>query len=700
MMDEFGNSPNARPIGAGEHAVSALAATNSDFAPYRAELDLGHELYRQLIQDLPAAVYLCDACGRVRLFNEAAADLWGRRPEIGVDMWCGSLRIYNLDGSPMPLEQCPMAVALHEGRPVRDVEIIVERPDGVRRRVLPFPSPIFADGKLVGAINMLVDVTERNQADVAQKAADIAQAKLAAIIESSDDAIVSKTLDGIITSWNGSAERLFGYTEAEAIGKSIYLIVPSDRADEEAQIISRLRKGERIEHFDTQRLHKDGRLLDISVTISPVRDSSGKIIGASKIAREISDRKRLEEDRERLLDAERYAREQAQHVNRMKDEFLATLSHELRTPLNAVMGWARLLTSGHMSPADMRDAGQVIERNARLQKQLIDDLLDMSRIISGKLRLEVQRVDPITVIKDAIDTIQSSADAKGIRIERILDSLTGPVSGDPARLQQIVWNLLSNAIKFTPRGGRVQVVLQRADSQIQLVVSDTGQGINPEFLPDLFSRFSQADASTNRRHGGLGLGLAIVKQLVELQGGCIDAKSDGPGKGASFIVHLPVLVLKETTDRDEISPGAAAEMYSAGSRTDLSALTVLVVDDERDARELIKRLLNESGAQVLTSESAADALDMLANQDQIPDMLISDIGMPGIDGYDFLRKVRKINGGACARIPAIALTAFARSEDRTRALRAGYIAHVAKPVEPSELLATIAVVAGRVEEHA
>ena len=455
---------------------------------------------------------------------------------------------------------------------------------------MPFPSPLYANGRIIGAVNMLVDVTERHQSDEVQKAAEIVQARLGAIIESSDDAIISKTLDGIITSWNGSAERLFGYTADEAIGRSILLIVPSDRHDEEVQIISRLRRGERIDHFDTQRRTKDGRLIDISVTVSPMRDASGKVIGASKIAHDISDRKRLEQEQERLLEAERHAREQAQRVNRMKDEFLAILSHELRTPLNAVMGWARLLTAGHMSPGDMKDAGLVIERNARLQKQLIDDLLDMSRIISGKLRLEIQRVDPLPAVNEAIETVQSSADAKQIRIEKHLDPVAGLISGDPARLQQIVWNLLSNAVKFTPRGGRVRVILQRVGSHVELTISDTGQGIVPEFLPNLFARFSQADSSANRKHGGLGLGLAIVKQLVELHGGTIEANSDGPGKGAVFVVRLPILPVTMNPQCDD-----SAGMSVAIQRSDLSSLKVLVVDDESDARELIRRLLVESG---------------------------------------------------------------------------------------------------------
>jgi PAS domain S-box-containing protein len=662
-------------------------------------LGLGGHAYRELVQSLPVALYVCDADGRIQLYNDEAVRLWGRTPTVGKDEWSGSHRMFRPDGSPMPLDQCPMAVAMKEGRSVRDVEIIIERPDGSRRNVLPFPTPIHdAGGRIIGAVNMLVDLTDRRAELSERRAGEIAQARLGAIVESSFDAIVSKSLQGIVATWNGSAERMFGYKAEEVVGKSILMIIPPDRRDEEAEILRRLQRGERIDHLETERLCKDGHRIHVSLTISPVRDSHGTIIGASKIARDISEQKRLEQEMERLLEAERHAREEAQRVSRMKDEFLATLSHELRTPLNAIMGWAQLLVTSTMTPEEMREAGEIIERNARTQKQLVDDLLDMSRIISGKLRLDVQRVEPTSFIEAAIDTVRPSAVAKDICIEQMLDPIAGQIVGDPARLQQVVWNLLINAIKFTPKGGRVQVLLQRVNSHIELTISDTGQGISPEFLPQLFSRFSQADAKANRRHGGLGLGLAIVKQLIELHGGTIRAHSEGEGKGATFVIQLPLPVFKPG-DADRVHPASAFTGVGRDTaRADLTQLKVLLIDDEPDARELVRRLLTESGAQVTTAESATQALGLL-EQEQRPDILLSDIGMPGVDGYEFLRKVRKLAGGACARIPAVALTAFARSEDRTRALRAGYIAHITKPVEPSELLATVAVVAGRVDEH-
>jgi PAS domain S-box-containing protein len=525
----------------------------------------------------------------------------------------------------------------------------------------------------------------------AERAGELAQARLAAIVESSDDAIVSKTLEGIITSWNGAAEKLFGYTAQEAIGQSIFMIVPPDRRDEEISILARLRQGERVEHFETLRSAKDGRQVPISLSISPIRDSTGTVLGVSKIARDITERRRVEIEREKLLVAERQAREEAQRLNRLKDEFLATLSHELRTPLNAILGWAHLLASRDLSPADIRRAGEVISRNARTQTQLIEDLLDMSRITSGKLRLDVQRVEPVSFIEAAIETVQPSADAKDIRIERMLDPLAGPLSGDPGRLQQVAWNLLSNAVKFTPRGGKVQVVLERVNSHIELTVSDTGQGIEPQFLPYLFERFSQADASAARQHGGLGLGLAIAKQLVELHGGSIRAKSAGAGMGASFTVHLPMLVLRTTDEDQRLHPRSRGSAALEADRVDLSGVKVLLVDDERDATELIKQVLEECGALVDTADSSSAAVALL--EKSVPDVLISDIGMPEVDGYKFLRTLRASGPAPAARVPAIALTAFARSEDRTRAMRAGYAAHVAKPVEPAELIATVAMVA-------
>jgi CheY-like chemotaxis protein/two-component sensor histidine kinase len=397
-----------------------------------------------------------------------------------------------------------------------------------------------------------------------------------------------------------------------------------------------------------------------------------------------------------LLDSERAARSEAERMSELKDGFLATLSHELRTPLNAIVGWAHVLRNGAKSPEDLVKGLQTIERNARAQTQLIEDLLDMSRITSGKLRLDMQPTQPATFIEAALETVRTAADAKGIRLEKFLDPSAGPIYGDPARLQQVIWNLLSNAIKFTPKGGKVQIVLERVNSHVEISVADTGCGIKPEFVPYLFERFRQADSATTRQYGGLGLGLSIVKSLVELHGGSVHARSPGEGQGTTVSVNLPLTAVHPVEERERAHP-ATLQGLPAFTASELAGLRVLVVDDHGDARDLIQRVLEDCGAEVLTASGAVEALDLL--QDHRPDVLVSDIGMPDVDGYELLRRVRALGPANGGRVPAIALTAFARSEDRTRALRAGFLVHVSKPVDPSELVATVASVAGRVEDR-
>ena len=402
-------------------------------------------------------------------------------------------------------------------------------------------------------------------------------------------------------------------------------------------------------------------------------------------------------ERMMLLESERAARSAAERMSEVKDEFLATLSHELRTPLNAILGWSQVLRSGPKDPADLLKGLETIERNARVQTQLIEDLLDMSRITSGKLRLDIRPIQPSVVIEAAVDTVHPAADAKGISLETSLDPAAGPISGDPNRLQQIIWNLLSNAIKFTPREGRVQVLVERVDSHIEITVADTGVGIRPEFIPHLFERFRQGDASTTRAYGGLGLGLSIVKNLVELHGGTVEVASPGEGRGTTVTVSLPLTVVHRNADTGErplprTPKGSPAAIVAA----ELAGLTILVVDDQSDARDLVKRVLEDCGAQVFTAGTVVEALSLV--EAQKPHVLVTDIGMPGADGFELLQQVRALGSDRGGRVPAIALTALARSEDRTRALRAGFVVHVAKPVDPSELVATVASVAGRVDQ--
>lgn len=404
---------------------------------------------------------------------------------------------------------------------------------------------------------------------------------------------------------------------------------------------------------------------------------------------DVTDQKRLEAERESLLESERAARSEAERIGRMKDEFLATLSHELRTPLNAIMGWAQLLQMGPPDPEDIKTGIDAIARNSRMQAQLIEDLLDMSRIVSGKIRLDVQPVRMQEVIDQALDAVSPAAEAKGITLQKTIDHRAGQISGDPNRLQQVLWNLLSNAIKFTPTDGQVHVVLELVKNHIEVSVSDTGQGIASKFLPYVFDRFRQADSTITRTHGGLGLGLAIVKQLVELHGGKVMVESPGEGQGTTFTVVLPLAAAKHASYSERQRARAALTGGTQpGIAVKLAGLKVLVVDDHDDARVLVKRLLEENDATVVTAQSGTEALAQL--EQEHPDLLICDIGMPGMDGYEVIRRVRALPAADGGRLPAVALTAFARSEDRQRALMAGYQMHLAKPVEPAELLAACA----------
>lgn len=828
---------------------------------------------------------------------------------------------------------------------------------------------------------------------------DLAAYWLSAIIESADDAIVSKSLEGIITSWNQGAERIFGYTAPEIIGKPVTVLIPEDHLNEEVTILSRIRAGERVEHYETVRRRKDGSLVEISLTVSPIRSAGGQIIGASKVARDITKQRQAqraldesatrlnlalaasklgdwswdaatdlvtlsdtaarifdvpsgqhltwtgmrdllhEEDRElarraveeslgnrssydieyrlisqngwprwvsakglgqyrddgtvsgmlgvvqditvrkrteaalreqtealttlnkvgqvisaeldiqkavqavtdaateltgarfgsffynvssdeggsyllytmagvpreafshfpmpratdlfgptfrgegvvridnvkldprygknspyygmpeghlpvtsylaipvvsnsgevlgglffghpkpgvfsereerlvvglaaqasiamdnaRLFETAKQARNEAERAaaenenlyrkaedsSRLKDEFLATISHELRTPLTAILGWARMLRSHQLTEEDHGKALETIERNAHAQAQLIDDLLDVSRIITGKLRMDVRPSDPNAFIEAAIEAVTPAAVAKGVRIQKILDTGVVSVPGDPVRLQQVVWNLLSNAIKFTQRDGRVQVRLQRVNSHIEIVVSDSGQGISADFLPYVFDRFRQADQRTSRQHGGMGLGLSIVRQLVELHGGSVHAASAGEGQGAMFTVRLPVAAVYESdADPGRAHPTARDLLPENECAERLDGLRILVVDDEPDTREMLKAGLQKCGAEVTVASSAAEAFEMI--ESNIPHVLISDIGMPSQDGYEMLQRLRTLPPELGGRIPAIALTAYARVEDRMQALRAGYHMHVPKPVEIAELVAVAA----------
>src|SRR5271166_4375587 len=468
-------------------------------------------IMRAILESTTDAIQVTDEKAKVTDFNEKYIDMWKIPREVL------ELTSQNFADPERLMARIEEIVAT-----VQESFDLLELKDG--RIFERYSKVLTVQGQNAGRVWSFRDVTERHLAEITSR-------RLAAIVASSDDAIIGKDLNSIITSWNFGAERIFGYSAEEMIGTSIMRLIPLDRQEEELEILSHIRRGERLDHFETMRLAKDGRQLNVSITVSPIKDSTGHVIGASKVARDITERKKTEEAMKKAMEEAKVAHSQAERANRMKDEFLATLSHELRTPLNAVLGWANILRLGKLQGEELKQGLDTIERNARIQAQIIEDLLDMSRIISGKIRLDVQRVDLPAVLNESIETLRAMAEAKGVRLQVVVDPFAGPISGDPSRLQQVFWNLLNNAIKFTPKGGKVRVVLERVNSHVEVSVIDTGEGIAPDFLPYIFDRFQQGDASTTRRHGGLGLGLAIVKELVGLHGGDVSVKSGGIGQG-------------------------------------------------------------------------------------------------------------------------------------------------------------------------
>ena len=517
------------------------------------------------------------------------------------------------------------------------------------------------------------------------------------------DAVIATDLNGMVTLMNPTAEKLTGWKLSDATNRplreSFNIINEESRAIVENPVSKVIRDGVTVGLANhTILVSKDGREQPIDDSGAPIRNHKGQITGVVLVFRDVTERKLAEHEREELLSREKLAREQAETASRIKDEFLATVSHELRTPLTAMLGWSRLLRDNRLDKEATKRAIEVIDRNASSQAQIVNDLLEMSRIITGKMRLELRPIDVSRVTINAVETLKPAAEAKGIKLEVDVPETSIQVKGDSDRLQQVLWNLLSNAIRFTPHGGSVKVQVSKIESQVEVVVSDTGIGINQQFLPYVFDRFQQADSSITRKYGGLGLGLAIVRSLVELHGGTVRAESPGEGLGTIFTVRLPEGGTQEIED-DQAVPARGVRAVSHESagldhRIDLSGLRVLVVDDETDALELISVVLGQYGAEVRTSTSAGLALPMIS--EWRPNVLVSDIGMPDEDGYVFIRKVRSLTPEQGGRVPAAALTAFARSEDRLRVLAAGFQTHVTKPVDPKEIASVVSSLASRV----
>jgi PAS domain S-box-containing protein len=766
-----------------------------DFDPFAD----GASLLKAISDGSPDVIFAKDREGRMRFANPATLQLIGK----SADEVLGHTDVEFLDDKPAARRVMENDRIVMESGVASEVEEVVPRPDGTARIWLSQKRPYRdANGRTVGLLGISRDITE-------QMGAEEARARLAAIVESSHDAILSKDLSGTIRSWNGGAERLLGYSRDEIVGRPIQTILPPDRLAEEEDILRRLDAGERIDDLETVRVARDGRRMDVAISVSPVRDATGRMAGASTIMRDIAERKRAEqrlqasESRYRALfenmtegfalgeaivdergvphdfrfievneaferqsglgrevvgrplrevlpnlephwverycgvaltgepvrfsdfnrDTNRYYEvfsyspsagqfaivfrdvtedkraseererlfEQAEEANRLKDDFLATLSHELRTPLTAILGWARLLEEGGLPEAKLRQAYATIARNAEAQRQLLTDVLDVSHMISGNMRLEVREVDALDVVNHAAASIQPAVDAKALHLEIACETSRARLVADPDRLQQITWNLLSNAVKFTPPGGRITVTVRRHADTLDIVVSDTGIGIPPAFVPKLFARFAQADSSPSRRFGGLGLGLSIVRHLVELHGGSVSARSDGEGKGATITVSLPA---RSSARRHDAAPALhhVRPVDGHGGAT-LPGLHVLVVDDLEDARTMIATVLERAGARVVLASGAEEALARLPHVR--PHLVLADIGMPGMDGYEFVRRLRALPPEDGGRTPVVALTAFGTEADRARALAAGFDDHVPKPVLPDELLTVTARASGR-----
>jgi PAS domain S-box-containing protein len=658
------------------------------------ELAAQQERFRVTLASIGDAVIASDLDGRVSFLNASAEALTGwTAPEAIGHSLDDVFKIIN-EETREPVQN-PASLVMRSGHVlgVANHTVLIHR-DGSERPIADSAAPIRdSAGVVVGAVLVFRDVTEQRQAEDA-----LAEQRewLETTIESIGDAVIATDMQGRISFMNPVAEHLTGWRLDDARGRAcaeIFRIVNEHTRHAVDSPVQRvLAEGVVVGLANhTVLIAKDGAERPIDDSGAPIRNRSGRIVGVVLVFRDITARRRAEAEkhnvaaeRERLLESERAARADAERASRVKDEFVAMVSHELRTPLNAILGWTHLMSQSRDDRDILVRGLDVIIRNTRVQAQLISDLLDMSRIVSGKLRLTIEKVEMRPLVEGAIETVQQAADAKRIAIRRQIEA-TNAIAGDPARIQQIVWNLLWNAVKFTPEGGTVSVGLRQRGFDVEVTVTDTGVGIRPEFLPHIFDRFEQGNPSITRRFGGLGLGLAIAKHLVGLHGGTIGVESEGEGKGARFTVLLPTGSLIETSS-GATQPASDASPATGGGDA-LQGMRILVVEDEQDTLEFVRRFLASRGAEVVAATSAAEALALLPKARV--NVLVSDIGLPDVDGYDLLREVRRMDASASGGIPAIALTAYARAEDRLLAFRAGYQAHVAKPVDPEELVAAI-----------
>jgi PAS domain S-box-containing protein len=625
--------------------------------------ELKGPIARRLLGLLPVAVYTCDAHGVITFYNQQAAKLWGRAPRVGDtdQRFCGSFRLWRSDGTRLPRDQTPMAAAIRDGRAARNENVVIERPDGSRVSVLVNIDPIHDEGgRIVGAINAFHDTSACITANAAERTHEEGERnRLAAIVESSDDAIISIDMEGIITSWNRGAERLYGYGAAEVAGRPVAVLIPEDHIDDSPAIMQRLRRGERVEHYETVRLARDGRRIDVSLTVSPVRNAEGRIVGASKIARDISERKRLIE--------------QLRDQDRLKDEFLATLAHELRNPLAPIRTGVQLIRRAGHNPALLDKACPMMERQLQQMVRLIDDLLDVSRISRDKLELRKGWVELAAVVQSAVETSRPLIEAASHTLTVSLPQEPIVLDADAIRLAQAFSNLLNNAAKYTERGGRIWLTAESSGSGEAVVrVRDTGIGIPADKLPHIFGMFVQVDRS-DRAQGGLGIGLTLSQRLIQLHGGTLSVTSEGPGEGSEFTVRLPVVVVPPSPSPDD---GAGAS--TAGARV---RRRILVADDNRDSAEMLATSLEVLGHEVAMAHDGEQAVSLVETFH--PDVAFLDLGMPKLDGYSAARRIREEPWGR--NVLLVAVTGWGQDDDKKRSRQAGFDAHLVKPVDLAEI---------------
>ena len=688
--------------------------------------------FRHLADNAPVMIWVTEADGNCTYLSQSWYDFTGQTPETSLGF--GWINATHPDDQQRARDTF---LATNEKRGVFRIEYRLRRKDGSYAWAIVSAQPRKSEtGDFLGYVGSVFDITERKKneeillerARLATLSGDIGNVLVQpdnlpnllhrcteSLVKHLDAAFVRIwTLDDreqtlILSASAGIYTHLDGFHSRIPVGKFKIGLIAETRQPlltndvaHDPRIDPQWAQREGLRAFAGYPLIVEKRLVGVMGIFSKLPITTLTLEALEPISKGIAngiERKQVEEERRQLLHREQDARQTAENANRLKDEFLATLSHELRTPLNAILGWSQVLQNHQLDESERVKALSTIQRNVRSQSQLIDDILDVSRIITGKLRLDVRAVDLAGVISAAVDTARPAAEAKTIRLQTLLDPQAGPISGDPDRLQQVVWNLLSNAIKFTPKNGRVQVRLERVNSHVEIVVSDTGKGIEPDFLPHVFERFRQSDGSMTRRHGGLGLGLAIVRQIIELHGGTVAVESAGENKGATFTINLPLMPLRREPaggfPREH--PAAQSVESLTGFSPELQDVRVLIVEDEADSRELLAYMLVSSGAEVAAAGSAGEALENLRREKF--DVVISDLGMPEEDGFALIGKIRELPPEQGGAVPAIALTAYARAEDRVKALRSGFQMHIAKPVEPAELLAVVANLAGRIKNR-